>query len=352
MLLNLYQLFKRVIIIHCFLSGDSVLNQDVQGSTANVINHLDTSSPSLENIQVGESANSVQCFYCKECNKLFQLKSELIEHQRWHSSEKAFFCKECNQFLNCTSSPWEHLRTMHSGEITLYKLAEITFGSNPVDQSSKNIPLYCPECNKLCKCNSELKRHRRMHTGERPFRCEECNKRFNYKSSLLEHFRVHSGEKPYVCTECNKCFRQGSTLNRHKKTHTGEKPHKCEVCGKCFSARKGLKEHKVTHSFKQSFYCSKCHQYFVRERSLLRHNRKEHSDEEQAHDRHEDEEPERCLQAGGGLANGNEFQQVKSAGIVVKVEKPDDEAMSLEMLVKSSDLLNDLNGEINRDATE
>jgi len=191
-----------------------------------------------------------------------------------------------------------------------------------------------------------------MHTGERPFRCEECNKRFNYKSSLLEHFRVHSGEKPYVCTECNKCFRQGSTLNRHKKTHTGEKPHKCEVCGKCFSARKGLKEHKVTHSFKQPFYCSKCHQYFVRERSLLRHNRKEHSDEEQAHDRHQDKEPDRCHQAGDGLANGNEYQQVKSAGIVVKVEKPDDEAMSLEMLVKSSDLLNDLNGEINRDATE
>ena len=58
------------------------------------------------------------------------------------------------------------------------------------------------------------------------------------------------------------------------------------------------------------------------------------------------------LQAGGGLTNGDEFQQVRSAGIVVKVEKPDEEAMSLEMLVKSSDLLNDLNAEVNRDAKE
>lgn len=329
------------------------MNQDMQGSNPNVTNHLDTGTPSLDKLQGGESANSLQCYYCIECNKLFQLKSELIEHQRTHSSERAFFCKDCNQFFNYTSSLLEHLRTIHSGEITLCKLAEITFGSNPVDQSSKKLPcLYCPDCNKLCKSNSELKRHRRMHTGERPFTCEECNKRFNYKSSLLEHLRVHSGEKPYICTECNKCFRQGSTLNRHKKIHTGEKPHKCEVCGKCFAARKGLKEHKVTHSCKQPFYCSKCRQYFVRERSLLRHNRKEHAGEESACDRHKDDKPDRCLQAGGGLTNGDEFKQVRSAGIVVKMEKPDEEAMSLEMVVKSSDLLNDLNAEVKREGKE
>ena len=329
------------------------MNRDMQGSNANVINHLDTVTPSVDKFQGGESANSLQRYYCIECNELFQLKSELTEHQRWHSSERAFVCKECNQFFNHISSFLEHLRTMHPGEMTLCKLAEITFGSNPAVQLSKNLPcLYCPDCNKPCKSNSQLKRHRRMHTGERPFMCEECHKSFNYKSSLLEHLRVHSGEKPYRCSECNKCFRQGSTLNRHKKIHTGEKPHKCEVCGKCFSARKGLKEHKVTHSCKQPFYCSKCRQYFVRERSLLRHNRKEHSGEELAHDRHEDDKPDRCVQAGGGLTNGDELQ-VRSAEVVVKVEKPDDEeAMSLEMLVKSSDLLNNLKAEVNSDARE
>lgn len=194
----------------------------------------------------------------------------------------------------------------------------------------------CSICKKSFKCKSELMRHHRAHTGIRPFMCNLCYKSFNYNSALLEHLRVHSGEKPYQCSECKKCFRQGSTLNRHKRIHTGEKPHQCEVCGKCFSEKKGRDVHKRTHTCKQPFYCSKCHQYFMRRASLLRHIKKNHlimesnpgclDDEAKKIQRHESTAP----QAG-------------STEVVVKVERPDIEETSLEMLIKDSDLLNDLN---------
>ncbi|PFX15299.1 Zinc finger protein 527 [Stylophora pistillata] len=152
--------------------------------------------------------------------------------------------------------------------------------------------------------------------------------------ALLEHLRVHSGEKPYKCSECNKCFRQGSTLNRHKKIHTGEKPHQCEVCGKCFSEKKGRDVHKRTHICKQPFYCSKCHQYFMRRASLLRHIKKNHPIIESSTG---------CLDDKTGKYQSHESKAPQATEVTVKVEKPDSEEMSLEMLIKESDLLTDLN---------
>ncbi|KAK9467516.1 hypothetical protein V1512DRAFT_138555 [Lipomyces arxii] len=67
----------------------------------------------------------------------------------------------------------------------------------------------------------------------------DCHKEFNRKSDMERHYRIHTQERPYKCPfpACGKAFIQRSALTVHVRTHTGEKPHCClfQGCNKKFS---------------------------------------------------------------------------------------------------------------------
>ena len=52
----------------------------------------------------------------------------------------------------------------------------------------------CSDCDALMSTRFSLKRHKKKHTGERPFACDRpgCNKKFSEKSTLKRHIKIHT----------------------------------------------------------------------------------------------------------------------------------------------------------------
>ncbi|XP_035233337.1 zinc finger protein 271-like [Stegodyphus dumicola] len=171
-------------------------------------------------------------------------------------------------------------------------------------------PRSCPYCSYATSHKGNLKKHIRIHTGERPFSCNICKKKFQnqwlddqcygqyqgmminildrqqscvyriltladlfprnqgiiYQNDLFctsENLDVlnpdlHSTyaleeERPFACNICTRKFRRKGDLQRHILTHTGLKSHICDLCSKAFSRSDVLKVHRLSCSHNKLF---------------------------------------------------------------------------------------------------
>ncbi|XP_078510990.1 uncharacterized protein LOC144770385 isoform X2 [Lissotriton helveticus] len=105
----------------------------------------------------------------------------------------------------------------------------------------------CEICSRSFSDPSNLRRHKNIHTGQRPYGCEICGSTFRQKSQLDRHRFVHTGERPFQCAFCPKGFRDSTELKVHYRKHTGERPYRCELCPRSFSRISYLKRHEETH---------------------------------------------------------------------------------------------------------
>ncbi|EAT37882.1 AAEL010173-PA [Aedes aegypti] len=240
--------------------------------------------------------NSTSVYNCHLCPQTFDKSQALHVHQlNAHGpGNDQILCHLCAKWFSPRHFN-DHVRNIHQDEKCI-----------------------CTVCGQTYSSSTNLIRHMRIHTKERPYKCKLCPYACNQSTALKQHvLRVHMGVKPpskskpkkprkpkvptYACESCDTTFYHALSLNRHvSRVHMGIKPPPkaqpsdgapikarasrllpCPVCDKSFFLQSKLITHlEETHPDHKAniIQCEDCPERFLRKRGYYNHRLYRHSE--------------------------------------------------------------------------
>ncbi|XP_043237198.1 histone-lysine N-methyltransferase PRDM9-like isoform X4 [Amphibalanus amphitrite] len=245
--------------------------------------HSETSEESVTSSPAGPSSSGIgftlRCPHCDfRCLGQHYLDGHVKTSHGHKDRNGRFKCEWCQYSTDRSDCMKKHRRT-HTGErpygCSICK-ARFSERSNLITHMRTHTgvrPYVCSICTARFTNRTHLTRHMRTHTGERPYGCSICTARFTQRSHLTGHMRNHTGEQPYCCSICTARFTKRSNLNNHMRTHTGERPYSCSICKARFTQRAHLTKHMRTHTGERPYDCSHCQARFTQRAHLTGHMR-------------------------------------------------------------------------------
>ncbi|GIZ02115.1 hypothetical protein CEXT_484391 [Caerostris extrusa] len=116
----------------------------------------------------------------------------------------------------------------------------------------------CPYCEYTAFRSDYMKKHIRIHTGERPFKCPKCDKTFSRRENMNTHVTIHAciitteSTKYHQCSACGYVTSRSGDMTKHLKFITSERPFQCSICSA--SPRKCSEHsHENSHGRKRPF---------------------------------------------------------------------------------------------------
>lgn len=199
-------------------------------------------------------------------------------------SENRFRCDQCDYVTHQHSNLIRHQRT-HTGDkpfVCSFPACDKSFSVKcnlTVHERlhSEERPFTCDVCDKTFKLKHHLVKHQRIHTGERPFKCDQCEYAASTPGDLRVHKRKHSNEKPFSCDQCDYRCKHKSSLEAHLRIHSGDKPFKCAHCDFATRTKGHLLNHERQHTNERPYKCAQCNEAFISLQNLRTHLHKAHS---------------------------------------------------------------------------
>jgi KRAB domain-containing zinc finger protein len=153
-----------------------VIDEFTSADTSDMEEDLDVSSDekSLQQTDNDDAARYV----CSVCDKTFTFRNSLRRHMLFHTGQKKRYqCALCPKSYSQNGDLKRHSSSVHSA-----------------DDGQVNPEYACPTCGKTFVTRSNMRRHRIIHTGERPYSCPVCFKAFTQRTDMKKHLRLHTGD--------------------------------------------------------------------------------------------------------------------------------------------------------------